>query len=73
MPLLDRHIVRLIVSALTSGGIAAGSVILGAVSAEGQLKAGTWILASVTGVMAICKDIQSWLSSPPSLANRGGP
>lgn len=69
-----RRLLRMVMSALSSGIIAAGGVILGAVSSsqssallteEGGLNVVTWITAGVTGVVAVFKDIQSGLSSPP--------
>jgi hypothetical protein len=61
----SRRLVRLILSAFVAGVIAAGGVILGSVTAEGGVKPGTWLISGVMGLTALCKDIQSTLSSPP--------
>ena len=60
-----RRLLRMIVSALSSGIIAAGGVILGAVGQEGDIKPSVWVLSGVTGVVAMFKDVQSLLSTPP--------
>jgi hypothetical protein len=66
-----RRLIRLLVSAFVSGVIAAGSVILGSVSAEGAVKPGTWLIAGVMGITATCKDLQSSLSEPPQPVTPG--
>lgn len=66
-----RRVLRLLVSSFVAGVIAAGGVILGSVSAEGQVKPGTWLIAGVMGITALCKDLQSSLSEPPQPVTPG--
>jgi hypothetical protein len=60
-----RRLIRCLLSALVAGVIAGGSVILGSVSADGQVKPGTWLIAGVMCLTALAKDMQASLSTPP--------
>ena len=72
MTVQGRRIARLIVSAITSGLMGAGTVVLGAVTGEGTVKPGTWLIAGVSGIMFVCKDLQASLSKPPRSTNERG-
>jgi len=59
------RMLRMVLSAIVAGLMGAGSVVLGSVSAEGQVKPGVWMIAGVSGVMFACKDVQAYLAQGP--------
>lgn len=60
------RLIRLVLSALVAGVMGAGTYLLGAgVMTDGTLKPGTTLIATILGVMALAKDVQSYLSTVP--------
>jgi hypothetical protein len=65
------RLLRMAVSALTTGLMGAGTLLLGSMTGDGQVKPGAWLIATVSGIMFLCKDLQASLSTPPHLTGSG--
>ena len=60
-----RRFVRMLLSAIVAGIMGAGSILLTSLTPEGAMKPGAILIAGITGIMFVCKDIQSCLMTPP--------
>ena len=68
---MSRRLVRLIVSAIAAAGIAGGGAIATAVTATSAppSEAVLWLAVSLA-ITALCKDVQSSLSEPPTMEGK---
>lgn len=57
---------RMVISSLVAGLLGIGSNLLTALNASGTIPKGTLLIALITGGMLTLKDIQAYLSTPPT-------
>lgn len=61
------RILRMFLSSLVAGIMGAGGILLSSMTETGATKPGTWLIAGVSFAMFVAKDIQSSLSTAPTI------
>ena len=60
------RLIRMLISSLVAGLMGVGSNVLTAMTSTGEVPKGALTIAIITGGMLMLKDLQAYLSQPPS-------